>query len=94
MKGMPMKLVFAMIALGAPAFADTVCGSRDEVSRALSQTYGEQTRFTGLSDGGNLTELWVGRAGSWTVTMTTPEGVTCILAVGQAGTVRAAGVDG
>jgi hypothetical protein len=60
------------------------CGPRDTVLTHLSNGYGETRRSIGLDARGGLLEIFASdESGSWTVTLTTPGGVTCLIASGQ-----------
>ncbi|MGM0584772.1 MAG: hypothetical protein ACQEUZ_08975 [Pseudomonadota bacterium] len=52
----------------------------------LSSAYGEQRRGYGLEEeqAGGVVELWASEeTGSWTLILTTPEGLACLLASGR-----------
>ena len=55
--------------------------------RRIHQGAGGQIRgiaqALGIAGQKNLVELFVSKSGSWTMLMTTPEGMTCIMATGQ-----------
>jgi hypothetical protein len=60
------------------------CGPRAEVLNVLSNTYGETRRGMGLSGPAGVVELFASReTGSWTMTVSLPDGRTCLLASGQ-----------
>ncbi|MEX0281588.1 MAG: hypothetical protein AB3N13_10435 [Arenibacterium sp.] len=60
------------------------CGPRDSVLTHLSNGYGETRRSIGLDARGGLLEIFASdESGSWTVTLTSPAGVTCLIASGQ-----------
>ncbi|MEX0282538.1 MAG: hypothetical protein AB3N13_15250 [Arenibacterium sp.] len=68
----------------ASAEANRNCGPRDNVMTHLSNNYGETRRSIGLDARGGLLEIFASDAsGSWTVTLTSPAGVTCLIASGQ-----------
>lgn len=72
-------LIFIVASVGLPAFAQTQCGSHDEVATALGQQFGETVVAQGITDDGRLTEIWANPGtGSWTMTTTLPNGVTCL----------------
>lgn len=61
------------------------CGPRDDVIKRLAETYGETRRGLGLARQGAVMEIYASDAsGSWTITVTLPNGVTCLVASGQA----------
>ncbi len=71
-------------ALFSPAGAQqTVCGDRNEIVSRLEQGYQEQTTGVGLSATGGLVELYTSEKGTWTLMLTQPNGVTCLIAAGD-----------
>ena len=66
------------------ARAATQCAARDEVLRQLSGKYGEARQAIGLSSTATVMELHANpQAGSWTITVTRADGLTCLVASGQ-----------
>ena len=61
-----------------------MCAPRDVLVSNLSKSYQEQPLGRGLSATGNLVELLTGPSGSWTMLMTRPNGLTCVIGVGEA----------
>ena len=62
-----------------------VCGKRADILRQLGEKYGETRRSMGLSEGQGVVELYASEeTGSWTILLTTPRGVSCMMAAGQA----------
>ncbi|MFY0680984.1 MAG: hypothetical protein JXR13_10455 [Thalassovita sp.] len=77
----------AALLVAAPTLASAApkCGPRDVVVAALSADYGETRQSIGLGSNNMVLEVFASLAsGSWTVTMTTPDGLTCLVASGQA----------
>ncbi|WP_298850601.1 hypothetical protein [uncultured Ruegeria sp.] len=61
------------------------CAPRKDVLERLTDTYGETRRGLGLARQGAVMELFASnQSGSWTITVTLPNGVTCLVASGQA----------
>jgi len=76
---------FIVAALSGPAEPQgaQTCAPRDHVVLRLEQKYGETARILGLTSDGSLLEVWASyQTGSWTVVVTTPSGVSCLLAAG------------
>jgi len=74
---------FAAIAM--PAFAEQVCASRDTLVGSLSSDFAEKPAALGMGDDGNLVELLTTKDGAtWTILITTPDGISCVVATGQA----------
>ena len=49
----------------------------------LATKYGETRRSIGLAANNTVMELFASPTGSWTITVTLPEGMTCLMASGQ-----------
>jgi len=76
-----MRLAFALpILLAVPAHAQQ-CAPRADVVAALAANYAETPRLMGIS-GVQMMEVYVSDSGTWTITVTSQEGVTCLLASG------------
>ncbi len=61
------------------------CGPRDMVVQRLAEGFGESRRAIGLGAQGAVVELFASdSSGSWTITVTFPNGSTCLVASGQA----------
>jgi hypothetical protein len=77
-------LVFGMAAMAPPAFAQQKCGPRDQLVVQLTDKYHEVSRGIGLTSATQVVEFWASeKTGSFTVLVTYPNGMTCILAAGQ-----------
>lgn len=85
MRALAFSIVVAFLALPAPAQesarAMPRCGAVQAMRDALSEAFGEERRFAGLVDGRGVVELFVGPS-SWSLTLTTPDGQTCLIAAG------------
>ena len=81
-----MKTILAFLTcLAFPAYAQEQCAPRDHVAAQLSQKYGETPRAMGLAaDGRAIVDVFASDGGSWTITVTTPDGRTCLIAAGSA----------
>lgn len=79
--------LFAAIALpAASASAQQArnCGPRAAVVETLGEKYGESRQGIGLDDRGAMLEIFASaESGSWTITLTAPNGQTCLIASGQ-----------
>ena len=78
--------VGALILTTNQAFSQTRnCGAREAVVQRLSETYGETRQSIGLGPDNRVVEVFASEeTGTWTITVTTPNGVTCLVASGQA----------
>ena len=89
-------LALALLAVGALALgsepasaqgAPAICRARDGLLSQLESKYGEvpvAIGVTGGGDGGALIELLTAKDGmTWTIILTTPKGVSCLIASGE-----------
>ena len=64
--------------------AGVACGARDAIIAKLGDKSGEVRRGGGLAGPTAIFEIWASEAtGTWTILKTTPNGFTCIMAVGD-----------
>lgn len=76
--------VLASIAVMAPALAAAPkCAPHKEMVSLLSDKYKETPKGLGLVHGTRVVELFVSRAGTWTILATKLDGKTCIIAAGK-----------
>lgn len=60
------------------------CGSRSEVIDRLADRYGESRQSIGMAPQGRVVEVFASlETGTWTITVTLPNGLTCLVASGQ-----------
>jgi len=86
-----MKLPFlaittlmATFVLPATAQINRNCAPREAVVERLAETYGESLQSIGLGEQGMVIETYASAdTGTWTITVTTPNGQTCLMASGQ-----------
>ncbi len=80
-----LALILGMAAIGPPeAQAQMACGTRDSVITKLGEKYGEVRRGGGLAGQTAIFEIWASEAtGTWTILKTAPDGMACIMAVGD-----------
>ncbi len=79
-------LAFIALILLAPdtRAQESVCLDRDKLARTLDGRYSEKPIAAGLDSAGKLLEVFAsGDGASWTMTVTSPEGVSCIIATGE-----------
>lgn len=78
-------LAFALIALSSPVSAQQQqCGPRNTVVAHLADKYSETRRSVGLTANNMMMEVYASAAsGSWTITVTSAQGITCLVASGQ-----------
>ena len=60
-----------------------MCGTRADIAKQLVQNYGEQVTVIAVTDKKAMWEFWENKeTRSWSNTLTSPEGWTCILSGG------------
>jgi hypothetical protein len=60
------------------------CAPRQTVLESLANKYGETRQSIGLGANNAVVEMFASIVtGTWTITVTTPEGLTCLVASGQ-----------
>lgn len=67
------------------SFAEPGCAPRDVVVARLSEKYGESRHSIGLGANNAVVEVFASsETGTWSITVTTVQGMTCIVASGEA----------
>lgn len=60
------------------------CGNRELVVERLTTKYGESRQSIGMAPQGRVVEVFASlETGTWTITVTMPNGITCLVASGQ-----------
>lgn len=78
-------LLLAFLIAGPAAAQSGNCGPRDAVVARLAESYGETRRSIGLGANNALMEVFAStQTGTWTITVTLANGMTCLIAAGQA----------
>ncbi len=86
---MSAAFVFGLAAVAPPAFAEGApqCGAREDVVKLLRDKHGEAVTGAGLSGENAVIEIWASpQSGTWTILMTRTDGLTCLMAAGEAWT--------
>ncbi len=84
MKWKPSLFCLAVMLLCGPAHA-AACGPRAQVIERLATAYGETIQNIGLGSNNRIVEVFASNeSGTWTITVTSPDGRTCLVASGQA----------
>ncbi|MEM9798632.1 MAG: hypothetical protein AAF919_19250 [Pseudomonadota bacterium] len=75
----------ALMLLSLPAHAaGPTCGAREKVLERLSTRFGETRRGIGLGTKNRVVEIFASDdTGTWTITVTMPDGRMCLMASGQ-----------
>ncbi len=65
------------------ASAGAVCGDRTSLLKQLAGNYKEAPASMGLAANGSVVEVTKSETGTWTILLTHPNGVTCVIAAGE-----------
>ena len=80
-----MAAAWAVTAFAGPAMAQQNCAPREMVVDRLASRYGESRVSMGLGANNAVIEVFASDdTGTWTITVTTVQGMTCLVASGQA----------
>jgi len=69
-------------AAGSIQSAETVCADRQAMVARLLSEYGERPVAVGILSNGNLMEVLASSSGSWTVLVTWPSRLSCVVTFG------------
>jgi hypothetical protein len=79
-----VALMGAALLPGSAFAAGPQCAERASVTKLLADKYGEHALGGGIADNKQLFELyWYAATGSWTATVSQPNGTMCLVASGQ-----------
>jgi hypothetical protein len=84
-----MRLLSPLFAIGVltlplAAEAEPACGRHADVLKELAERYKEAPIALGLvSDGSQLEVFSTDNGATWTITVTSPDGTSCLVAAGQ-----------
>lgn len=96
--GLPFVMLLVVMSLWPSlARAQAACAPHNVLLEQLADLYGEARLTVALDRAGNMIETYANLdTGTWTITVTTPGGPTCIIGAGQAFELVAepAGVEG
>lgn len=91
MKQQLLNMTFGMALLALAAqqtqaqTAPRNCGPRDAIVARLAEKFSETRRSIGIAANNAVMEVFASEeSGSWTITVTLPNGMTCLVASGQA----------
>ena len=78
----------AVALLGAPLGASAQqasCAKRDMIVERLATKYGESRQSAGLNQNNGMVEVFASdETGTWTILVTMPNGISCLMAAGKA----------
>ncbi len=74
----------ALAVFSSAAMAQSQCNKRDNVISLLANKYKEAPVAVGVTNTGGLVEvLSTGDGNTWTIIVTTPQGMSCLVAAGE-----------
>ena len=76
------RLAVILALLAGPVSAQQ-CADRADIVAQLAAKYHESQRFIGLTESGQLVEAFAAKSGSWTILVSSANGVSCVVASGQ-----------
>ena len=81
-KTLALSAGFALVA--STAMAQPQCNERDNVLALLAKKYQETPVAGGVTNTGGLVEVLTDtKGGTWTIIVTTPQGMSCLVAAGE-----------
>jgi hypothetical protein len=84
MTNFKLSVIFAsLLAMSAPAWTAPVCSQHDSMVKLLGNRYKEALSQYGISGQTNLVEIYVSKAGTFTIIATRSDGISCIVATGD-----------
>jgi hypothetical protein len=88
-----LGLAAVAIAGSAQAAEQQVCGPRALLVSKLNAEFKERPQAAGLAHTGKVIEIFASAAGTWTAIVTTPQGISCLVAAGEAWKAQGVGRD-
>ncbi len=70
-------------AFSSSAQAQMICGERGPMVASLEKTYSEAPVSMGLGSNGAIIEVFASPSGTFTIILTRPNGLTCVMAAGE-----------
>lgn len=84
MGGIGLLLVILLVHAAEAQSPNRNCADREKVVSRLAEGYGETRQSIGLGANNTIVEMFTSTdTGTWTITVTTTDGVTCLVASGQ-----------
>ena len=66
-----------------PTLAANTCTDRDRLEGFLAEKYKEEPIAMGLIDSSGVMEVYLSESGSWTIVVTSAQGLSCVIAAGE-----------
>ena len=74
---------FMSAVLAVPAAGQPICGPRQVLLDNLAKHHNEAPIAIGLAASGQVVEVLVGPAGSWSIVVNNPDGRSCLMGAGE-----------
>lgn len=81
--GLAIALSVAAALSPAPSQAQQICAERVGILKHLDKNHKEAPQALGVTASGQVVELLVSDKGTWTIIVTAPNGVSCLIAAGE-----------
>tara|TARA_Y100000296_G_scaffold86080_1_gene124569 strand:+ start:2496 stop:2933 length:438 start_codon:yes stop_codon:yes gene_type:complete len=79
-----LVLGYGVVGYSNDVRAQPVCGSYQSVSESLKKSYSEEPVSMGITSGGGVVEVYESKKdNTWTLVITQPNGMSCLIAAGQ-----------
>ncbi len=79
-----VTIALALLAATPSARAEQACADHAAVVKKLAERFGETLKSLGLHRNDAVVEIYSSETtGTWTILMTRPDGISCLLAAGQ-----------
>ena len=75
----------ALFLCAGPALAQQQCVPTPSAYEQMTTRYNEARIYAGVLPNGSIAELWASPAGTFSVLITDPRGMTCMIASGENG---------
>jgi predicted benzoate:H+ symporter BenE len=72
-----------LISIAFPSRAENLCGQRMDILETLKTRYHEAPISMGLAVNGGVVEVFASHIGTWTIVVTQPTGVSCVVSAGE-----------
>ena len=84
MRALTRAALVAAFFVSASAQAEPQCNTRDSVLKQLADKYGEAPVALGVTHNGGLLEVIATPGGkTWSIIITSPQGISCLVAAGE-----------
>jgi hypothetical protein len=73
----------AFIPASSQATQPQLCTQHGELVAQLDEKYGEKVTASGFDGAGNFVQVFSSKNGTWTIAISVPGGLTCVIAAGD-----------